>query len=181
MNAFPGWQKYAVHQRRAKTGCIPTCYEILLRAAGITGIDYASFQDDFDLDQHGGAPRNNFTSVAEEVQRKYPFVKFTCDSFSKGNGDKKLARVEGFISDRKPVIVSLANAPFGGLGWHIMVVVDATEDDLTLLYCVDRDGVAETRTISKNGFVRIHDDYPGGDEIAYLSNPKDQVSEIQNY
>jgi len=172
MTAFPGWQNYAVHQRRAKTGCIPTCYEILLRAAGATGIDYASFQDDFDLDQYGGAPRNNFISVAGEVEKKYPFVKFTCDSFAKGDGDKKLARVEGFITDRKPVIVSLANAPFGGRGWHIMVVVDATENDLTLLDHVDQDGAARTRIISKKWFVRIHDAYQGGDEIAYLSNPK---------
>lgn len=172
MNAFPGWQNYAVHQRRAKTGCIPTCYEILLRAAGVTGIDYASFQDNFDLDQYGGAPRNNFISVAEEVQKNYPFVKFTCDSFAKGDGDKKLARVEDLISTRKPVIVSLANAPFGGLGWHIMIVVDATEDDLTLLDYVDGNGRANTRTISKKWFVSIHDHYPGGDEIAYLPNLK---------
>lgn len=172
MRAFPDWQQYAVHQRRVKTGCIPTCYEILLRAAGIRGIDYASFQDDFDLDQHGGAPRNHFVSVAEEIQKKYPFVEFSCESFSKGDGNKKLARVEDFIIHGKPVIVSLANSPFGGRGWHIMVVVDATEDALILLEYVDRYGSAKTKTIPKKEFVRIHNDYPGGVEIAYLSNPE---------
>src|SRR6185369_2075814 len=170
MSAFPDWQKYAVHQRRVQTGCIPTCYEILLRAADVTGVDYASFQDDFDLDRHGGAPRNNFVSVAEEIQKKYPFVEFARDSFAKGDGDKKLARIEDFIAHRRPVIVSLANAPFGGRGWHIMVVVDATEADLTLLEYVDRIGIAKTKTVSKKGLIRIHDDYPGGDEIAYLAN-----------
>jgi hypothetical protein len=155
-----------------KTGCIPTCYEILLRAAGVTGIDYASFQDDFDLDQDGGAPRNHFISVAEEIQRKYPFVEFACDSFTKGDGDKKLARVEDLIFHRKPVIVSLANAHFGGHGWHIMVVVDATEDALTLLEYVDPNGAAKTKTISKKEFIRVHNHYPGGVEIAYLWNPK---------
>ena|ERR1700719_1524627 len=171
MSAFPDWQKYAVHQRRWETGCIPTSYEILLRAAGVTGIDYASFQDDFDLDQHGGAPRNHFDSVRQEIQKKYPFIEFACDSFAKGDGDKKLARVEEFITHRKPVIVSLANAPFDGRGWHIMVVVNATDDDLTLLEHVDLNGAAKTKTISKKEFVRIHNDYPGGDEIAYLSKP----------
>jgi hypothetical protein len=116
MSAFPDWQKYAIHQRRSQTGCIPTCYEILLRAAGVTGINYASFQDDFDLDQHGGVPRNHFISVAEEIQKRYPFVEFSCESFAKRDGDKKLARVEHFVTHRRPVIVSLANAPFGGSG-----------------------------------------------------------------
>jgi hypothetical protein len=171
MSAFPDWQKYAVHQRRPKTGCIPTCYEIILRAAGVIEIAYESFQDDFDLDQHGGAPRNNFESVADEIHRKYPFVEFACDSFAKGDGAEKLARIEYFIGHRRPVIVSLANAPFGGRGWHIMVVVDATKEALTLLEYVDRNGMAMTVTISKEDLVRIHNEYPGGKEIAYLANP----------
>jgi hypothetical protein len=172
MSAFPDWQRYTVHQRRPRTGCIPTCYEILLRAAGVTGINYESFQDEFDLDRYGGAPRNHFVSVAKEIQKKYPFVEFMCDSFAKGDGGNKLARVECFIAQRKPVIVSLANAPFGGCGWHIMVVVDATEDTLTLLEYVDQIGTARTITISKKEFVRIHNEYPGGVEIAYLSNQR---------
>lgn len=171
MSAFPDWQKYAVRQRRPNTGCIPTCYEIILRAARVTGIAYESFQDDFDLDQHRGTPRNNFESVAEAIHRKYPFVEFACESFAKGNGDEKLARIECFLAHRRPVIVSLANAPFGGRGWHIMVVVDATEEALTLLAYVDQNGMARTVTISREDLVRIHNEYPGGDEIAYLANP----------
>lgn len=171
MSVFPDWQKYAVHQRRPKTGCIPTCYEIILRAAGVTGIAYESFQDDFDLDQDGGAPRNNFESVAEEIHKKYPFVEFACDSFAKGDGDKKLARIEDFIARLRPVIVSLANAPFGGRGWHIMVVVDATKDALTLLQYVDQNGAATATIISKKDLIHIHNEYPGGDEIAYLASP----------
>ena len=34
-SVFPGWQQFAVHQRRAATGCIPTGYEMLLRAAKV--------------------------------------------------------------------------------------------------------------------------------------------------
>ncbi len=99
MSAFPEWEKYAVHQRRKATGCIPTSYEILLRSAGAENIDYDSFQDDFDLDRHGGKPQNHFVPVAESVREKYPFVAFTCESFAKGDGSKKLERVK--ISSRK--------------------------------------------------------------------------------
>ncbi len=141
---------------------------MLLRAAGTPGIDFATFQDDFDLDQNGGAPRNNFDSVAQEVRKKYPAVSFTNEPFPKGGGEKKLARVEEFLAARRPVIVSLANAPFGGSGWHIMVVVDATATELTLLEYVDQQGIAHTKVISKADFAAIHDNYAGGDEIAYL-------------
>jgi len=52
MAAFPDWGKYVISQRRPRTGCIPTGYEILIRAAGIPGIDMNTFQDDFDLDKN---------------------------------------------------------------------------------------------------------------------------------
>ena len=185
MSAFPDWPKYAVHQRRLQTGCIPTCYEMLLRAAGVRGIDYESFQDDFDLDRQGGVPRNHFLSVSDAIKEKYPFVEFAYESFAKGDGDKKLARVLDFITRRQPVIVSLANAAFGGRGWHIMVVIDVTVDHLILLEYVDRDGVARTRRVSKEQFAHIHDVFPGGDEISYLSRPgvyhlDSQIASIRN-
>lgn len=172
MSAFPDWKKYTATQKRLQTGCIPTAYEILLRAANTSGINFATFQDDFDLDQNGGAPRNNFDSVAQEVRKKYPTVTFINEPFPKGDGRKKLARVEEFLAVQKPVIVSLANAPFGGRGWHIMVVVDATDTDLTLLEYVDQTGKAHIKTISKADFAAIHDKYAGGDEIAYLQQSK---------
>jgi len=44
MSAFPNWKKFAVVQRRPNSGCIPTGYEMLLRAAKIDNIDYDTFQ-----------------------------------------------------------------------------------------------------------------------------------------
>lgn len=117
MSAFPNWQSFVVRQRRPKTGCIPTGFEILLRAAKAEGICFDTFQDDFDLDQHGGTPRNNFGSVAAEVKKVYPNVVFTCKSFEKGEGNLKLECVERMISNKRPVLVSIALSPGGG--WHI--------------------------------------------------------------
>jgi hypothetical protein len=61
VTVFPDWQKYAVPQRYPLTGCIPTGYEIILRARGIDGIDYTTFQERFDLDKDlpEGAPQGN--------------------------------------------------------------------------------------------------------------------------
>jgi len=167
MSAFPDWKKFAVHQRRDGTGCIPTGYEMLLRAAGAEGIDFTTFQDDFDLDQHGGPPKNHFVSVGAAVKKKYSNVEFTCDSFPKGKGAEKLVKVEDMLRNKKPVLISLTLSPAGG--WHIMPVVDADEDSLTLLHHVDKAGVAHTIFVKKSEFVARHDKWPGGVEVAYLA------------
>ncbi len=167
MSAFPDWKEFAVYQRRKSTGCIPTGFEMLLRAAGAKGIDFAAFQDDFDLDQHGGSPKNNFVSVGDAIKQKYPNVEFTRDFFPKGKGAEKLAKVEEMIQKKKPVLVSLALTPAGG--WHIMPVVDSDADTLTLLQHVDKAGMPHTQIVKKSDFVLRHDKWNGGEDIAYLA------------
>lgn len=170
MSAFPDWPKYIVKQKRPESGCIPTGYEVILRAAGVKDIDFTTFQDDFDLDQklkQGEQGQNNFDSVAKAVQAKYPQVHLNKQAFLKGEGSKKLAAVEEMISHGKPVLISLTLNPKGG--WHIMPVVDSTADTLTLLWSVEDDGSAKILDLPKSEFVRIHDNFPGGDDIAYLA------------
>ena len=171
MSAFSNWQQYVVKQKRLATGCIPTGYEMILRAAGITHVDFTTFQDEFDLDtdlKPGVQPRNNFESVAQAISARYPDIRFKRLGFGKGEGQKKLEAVERMISHRIPVLISLALAPFGGRGWHIMPVVDSTTDSLTLLWGVDDSGSPQTETLKKSDFVDIHENFPGGDDIAIL-------------
>jgi len=171
--AFPNWKRFAVRQRRPASGCIPTGYEMLLRAAKVEGIDLDSFQDDFDLDQHVGdgmLPRNNFDSVADAVRAKYPHVIFTNISFV--TGAEKLAFVERRVAaGQLPILVSLYMAAVFDVapGWHIMPVVEATDDELTLLHSVLPDGRSQVLRVPKSELVRIHDQFPGGKEIAYLT------------
>jgi len=167
MSIFPDWQKFAVRQRRDATGCIPTGYEILLRAAGAQGIDFAAFQDDFDLDRYGGSPKNHFNSVAAEIKKKHPNVEFTCEFFPKEKGAEKLARVEKLILKQQPVLVPLALSPSGG--WHIMPVVDADVDSLVFLHHVDAAGVSHPMVVKKSDFVYRHDNWNGGEEISFLT------------
>ena len=171
-SVFPNWKQFAVHQRRPCTGCIPTGYEMLLRAVGAEGIDFPSFQDDFDLDQNlkpGEQPRNNFESVAAEVRKKYPCVNFRRVGFESGRGADKLAFVEQRLANQQPVLVSLALKPFGKKGWHIMPVVDATDDELILLRGVPSSGTPETCNLRRDEFVRIHNQYDGGDDVGHLA------------
>lgn len=172
MSVFPNWQGFAVHQRRSQSGCIPTGYEMILRAAGAEGVDFSTFQDDFDHDIHLGSgqkePQNNFSSVATSVRKRYPWVVFEQSSFA--SGAEKVAFIDRMLADKKPVLISLAMKPFGGHGWHIMPIVDATKDQYLLLEFVECDGTPKTQWIDKTIVSNIHDTFDGGREIAYLAD-----------
>jgi hypothetical protein len=158
-------------QRRPETGCIPTGYELMLRAAGAKGIDFDAFQDAFDLDKDlpPGAQRlNHFKSVGDAVTAKYPSVAFVDRHFPKGKGTEKLAFIEAQIAKGRPVLIALALASLGQSGWHIMPVVDADDTRLALLNRVNKDDTLDVRWLLKADLVHIHDAYPGGEEVAYL-------------
>jgi len=164
MSLFADWEKFAVHQRRGNTGCIPATYEMILKAAGATKIDFSTFQEEFDL----GAAHNNFGSVAHAVEKKYPWVHFA----QKGDfasGCDKVAFIDDLLRQGRPVIVSLSNERFGlKNSWHMQPIVDATDNEYVLLKFVHSNGKKDTENLSKAEIARIHDAYAGGKEVAYL-------------
>jgi hypothetical protein len=173
MSVFPDWQKYAVPQKRPGSGCIPTGYEIILRASGVKDVDFSTFQDDFDLDkdrQPHQEYQNNFESVAKAIKSKYPQVKLKKLDFAKGEGALKLKAIEEMISNKKPILISLALTPPGQRGWHIMPVVDSTDDELTLLYGTLQNGSFQVMNMKKTDLVAIHEQYDGGNDIAFLED-----------
>jgi hypothetical protein len=72
------------------------------------------------------------------------------------------------ISRKTPILISLALDPFGGKGWHIMPVVDSSTDSLTLLWGVNANGTPDIKPLRKADFVHIHENYRGGDDVAFL-------------
>ena len=92
-------------------------HEMILRAAGARGIDFDTFQEEFDLDmarQSNQPFRNNFESVAAAIQATYPSVCFKVARFAPGDGASKLRFTEEHVSQKRPILISLARAPFGG-------------------------------------------------------------------
>jgi hypothetical protein len=172
MSTIPDWEKFIVPQKRPNSGCIPTGFEILLRAAGIEGINYETFQDEFDLDKDRKPqeqPKNDFDSVSLAVQKKYPNVNFKRISFPKGKGEEKLNFVEEQITKHRLILVSIALLPiFNVLGWHIMPVVDIDKDNLTLLYSVETNGRKQILKLKRLDFISIHNNFDGGDDVAFL-------------
>jgi hypothetical protein len=146
---------------------------MLIRAAGAVGIDYTTFQDEFDLDINLGSgqsePRNNFGSVRDAVQAKYPHVRFEETSFP--TGAEKIAFIDARLAKHQPVLVSIRQVESGQpRGWHVMPVVDATDDSYLLLDVVHRDGTPRTRWMTKREVEHIHDNFEGGKEVAFLAD-----------
>lgn len=173
MTAFPEWGKYVVPQRRDRTGCIPTGYEILARAAGIKNINLDSFQDDFDLDKDkdfdaGDKPENNFNSVADAVRNKYPDLLFERREFK--TGEEKIAFIDELINQHRLILISLFMVPLNGEGCHIMPVVDADDETFTLLMVMTQDGKLNLMKIYKQLVADIHDRFIYGRDVAFLNH-----------
>ena len=166
MSSFPNWQNYVIVQKRQATGCIPTCYQMLLCAAGVNGIDWTTFQDTFDLEKDGGPPRNHFVSVAQEISKIYPNVVFRCEVFAKGKGSEKVIRINDLFSNGKLVLVSIALSPQGG--WHLMPLIEMDGSSMSMVHHADSNGLICITRIQVNEVIRRHDSWPGGEEIAYL-------------
>lgn len=162
MSAFPDWEQYAVIQQKPSTGCIPTGFEMLLRAAHIEGIDFDVFQDEFDLENQG-ITKNDFKKISQAVHSKYPQINFEIREFT--SGIEKLGFVEKMLDKKQPVLISLTLKPQGG--WHIMPVVDADEFFLFLFFGF-QNGHKIVQKIEKTKFIQIHDEWPGGKDIAFL-------------
>ncbi len=71
---------------------------------------------------------------------------------------------------QQPVLISLSLAAFGLRGWHIMPLVDITDESLVLLNRVEANGKKITKNITKAELIRIHNEYEGGDDVAYLDD-----------
>lgn len=170
MSQFENWQDYAVVQRNPQTGCIPTGYEMLARAAGVQGIDFDTFQDDFDLDTGkmvgtDDGFTNNFESVADAVLKKYPKLVFSIRSFN--TGVEKIAFIDEYLP-RQPVLISLTLTLQGG--WHIMPIIEADEEKYCLLKYMTTAGRPDLEWMPKQRIADIHNQWPGGKEVAFLES-----------
>ncbi len=150
---------------------MPTGYEIILRAAEVKGINYESFQDDFDLDKDRKPDElhfNSFGSVANAINQKYPFVSFTEKTFDKGDGNKKIKFIEDIVSQKIPLLISLSQPPYNKNIWHTFLVVAMNEKELILYGGMFSPDQYDIRQILKSEIIRIHDEYEGGKDVAFL-------------
>lgn len=178
MPVFANWQQFAVRQKRPQTGCIPWSFEILLRAGGVKGIDFETFQDDFDFDkdlpldtlEKNENRKNCFESVATAIEKRYPSLKIVRRAFGDDEEDakEKISFLESRAAHGLPVIVSLKRFPEG---CHVMPMVDIYDSYFMFLHRVDYFGVIFTCHVEKAIMEKLHYEYhPDGSDIAYLAD-----------
>lgn len=165
------WQSHFVRQNRPDSGCIPWGFEILLRIEGASDIDFGEFQNRFDLDkEHNRQPRNNFRSVSDEIMLHYPHISISVMDFPIDHGQEKAERIEALVCQGKPVLVSIPLKPFGYPGWHVMPVIEFSNDDYLMLHSVSSLGRPQVLTITKDDLINAHASYQGGHDIAYVES-----------
>jgi hypothetical protein len=155
--------RHTVPQLNPLTGCIPAGFEWLIRTAGVGGIDFSTFQGDFDL-QNRGLGENNFQTVASAVAQRYPHVRFVIRAF--GTGAEKAAFLIDRVAISQPTLVSLTLQPQGG--WHIMPVLGWDGQSFDLLFAFELNSQARLLRITREELIARHDEWPGGNDVAYL-------------
>lgn len=164
------WQDRFVRQRHPQSGCIPWSFEILLRIEG-ADIDFREFQERFDLDRLSDLPpRNNFGTVSSEIMREHPRISIAVRNFAPANGEDKANAIEAIVAREKPVLVSVPLEPFGYPGWHVMPVIEKSDDDYLLLHSVSELGAPHVLAADREALVSIHENYQGGHDIAYVES-----------
>lgn len=157
MVELANWEKLVVLQRH-DTGCVPTGYEWLLRYLNVKGVNFDTFQEDFDLQLcHEGM--NNFQDVAAKVNATYPNVKINLKSFT--TGKEKVEFVGRLINDGTPSLLSIAYSTLGG--WHIVPVVSIDDTTIKVIWTGN-----QTRVFAESDIVNRHDNWAGGKDIAWI-------------
>jgi hypothetical protein len=157
MAQLSDWTKTVVPQRH-ESGYIPTGYEWLIRYLKIQGVDFKTFQEDFDLGQG-----NSFGSVSAKIRSVYPAINIKVQSFNKGID--KVNRIRSLLEEQKPCLISLALG--NGQGWHIMPVVRIDEATIQLIHHADADGHC-TWIFPVAEIVWRHDCLQGGKDISWI-------------
>jgi hypothetical protein len=163
MPELPNWNKAFVVQRDQILGCIPTGYEWMLRVVDLPEIDFERFQDEFNL-QAIGIDENNFDSIAQAVQTKYPAVKIAHKDFQ--NGIEKGEFIKWLVEKGIPCLLSLALRPNGG--WHIMPIIYIDDRVLRTIWSVEANGKVNLCEFTTDDIINRHTNWAGGKDVAWL-------------
>ena len=171
MPYLPDWDKCLIEQRDLERGCIPTGYEWMIRVAGIEDVNLETFQEDFNLEARGEG-ENNFDSIAEAVERRYPSVRIRRKSFE--TGEDKVRFIRDLVEKGVPCLLSLTLDPRGG--WHIVPVIYADDQKMELVLLVDGQGRRKICEIPLDEVIRRHNDWPGGEDVAWLDQDRETTN-----
>jgi len=173
MPELKNWENNLVIQRDTELGCIPAGYEWMIRMLGIEGVKLDDFQEKFNLERktkgHENEIKNNFESVANAVMQKYPQVKITYKKFNGKPGREKIAKIEELINANTPCLISIAYLINPNtVAYHTVPAIYIDSKKLKVIWRVDNQRVAEIREFLTEELIRRHENWRGGDDIAWM-------------
>lgn len=158
------WKSVLVHQRNAQTGCIPTGYEWMLKYANVSKVNYATFQDDFDLIQKRlGA--NDFVSIKKAIDAQYGDVGIRTQGFS--DPQVKIAFMQKRVANDQPCLISLAIC----CGWHVMPVIGCDCGHAQLIHDVDKNLQVVNVWVVAYADIVARQLTSGGNDLAWWEQP----------
>lgn len=158
------WNKALVVQRDPILGCIPTGYEWMLRVCDFPEINFDRFQDEFNI-QATGIADNNFHTIAQAVQNRYPVVRIAHRDFQ--NGIEKVEFVKHLVGNGIPCLLSLTLNPNGG--WHIMPIIYIDNGVVRTIRSVEANGQVYLCEYTLEDIINRHTNWPGGKDLAWLN------------
>jgi hypothetical protein len=158
------WNKALPVQRDPVLGCIPTGYEWMLRVGDFLEINLDRFQDEFNL-QAAGIAENNFDTIAQAVQNKYPVVKIVHKDFQ--NGIEKVEFIKHLVENGIPCLLSLTLNPNGS--WHIMPIIYIDDRVVRTIWSVETNGQVNLCEYTLEDIINRHTNWAGGKDLAWLA------------
>jgi hypothetical protein len=162
MPELKDWRNTLVMQENGQTGCIPVGYEWMIKYKNTEGVNFDTFQRDFDL----GGDRNSFENVAREVMNCYPHITIHLRDFADGN--EKVNFIQSLLEAGHPCLISYYFVI--RQTYHIMPVVYINEQRLEAIDYVEQidPPIIKIFVERRDEVIRSHSRYPGGKDIAWL-------------
>jgi len=164
MPELKNWQEALVVQKDSMFGAIPAGYEWMGRFNKIEGVNFDTFQDDFNLKAKGEG-ENNFDAIAQAVENKYPQMKIKRKSFVEGL--EKVDFIRKLIEKNIPCMVSLSLSR-KQVVIHEMPVFLCDDIYLRLVWRVEEGKKPDILRIEHDDTIHRHNNWGGGKDIAWL-------------
>ena len=141
---------------------IPAGYKWMLKYSETIGVDFDCFEDEFNLEAAGGV--NNFDTIADAVHERYQHVEIHRRKFE--DGVSKLEFVEKLIEQNFPCMLSLSGS-LKGNSHHTVPVVSMDPEKVKVIWTGTPSGDQVIRKIDRQDIVNRHDEWPGGEDVAW--------------
>lgn len=158
------WKEALSVQKDQRFGAIPSGFEWMIRFNKIENINYETFQDDFNLKVKNEA-ENNFSNVADAVEKKYPQIKINIKTFDEGV--KKIEFMQDLLENNIPCMMSLRISRKTNI-CHEMLLINSDDFYTRFIWRVIDSKNPDIFRIENLEIIDRNNNWVGGKEVAWI-------------